>query len=177
MTSKSSPPIEIAEENVSIVAPRQQTVAAVQARGSNEDAVALYRLTPERRMASTSKGISAQDVHALASRMGIDHAELVHALRLSGLDGTADRRGRRFSFPPLEAERVIGLTCMIGQVQSMVEESGVPNGFDAAPWLGQWLQAPLPALGGLPALNYLHTAEGQQLVSTLLAMTQSGAYA
>jgi len=44
---------------------------------------------------------------------------------------------------------------LIGQVQAMVEQSGNPEGFDAAHWLGAWLDEPLPALGGLSAIQRL----------------------
>lgn len=59
----------------------------------------------------------------------------------------------------------------------MVSESGDPEGFDAAHWVSDWLNTPLPALGGHHPATYMDTAEGQKLVSNLLAMVQSGAYA
>ena len=59
----------------------------------------------------------------------------------------------------------------------MVEESGDPQGFDAAAWLSTWIEEPLPALGGARPVDIMDTMEGQALVSTLLAQIQSGAYA
>jgi uncharacterized protein (DUF2384 family) len=72
---------------------------------------------------------------------------------------------------------VVGMAKLIGQVQTMVEESGDPTGFDAAQWLARWLDEPLPALDGKRPAEYMDTAEGRDLVSNLLAMAQSGAYA
>jgi uncharacterized protein (DUF2384 family) len=66
---------------------------------------------------------------------------------------------------------------LVAQVQTMVEESGNPNGFDAGRWVQGWLQKPLPALGGRRPVEYMSTQEGRELVAQLLAMAQSGAYA
>ncbi len=76
-----------------------------------------------------------------------------------------------------ESERVLGIASLIGKAQSMVEESGNPDGFDAARWVANWLSKPLPALGGATPASYMDTFEGQKLVSELLSMGQSGAYA
>lgn len=78
---------------------------------------------------------------------------------------------------PEQGERVVALAKMIGQVQTMVAESGDPEGFDAAQWLASWLERSVPALGGRCPGEYMDTAEGRELLSQLLAMTQSGAYA
>lgn len=76
-----------------------------------------------------------------------------------------------------ESERVLGVETLIGMVQSMVEQSGDPIGFDAARWLANWLSEPLPALTGATPASYMDTFEGQKLVAELLSMSQSGAYA
>jgi uncharacterized protein (DUF2384 family) len=76
-----------------------------------------------------------------------------------------------------DVERRRAVKMLIAQVQTMVEESGNPNGFDAARWVREWLQKPLPALGGKRPVEYMSTQEGRELVGRLLAMAQSGAYA
>lgn len=70
-----------------------------------------------------------------------------------------------------------GIASLIGKVQAMAEESGDPTGFDAARWVADWLAKPLPALGGATPASYMDTFEGQKLVTELLSMSQSGAYA
>ena len=59
----------------------------------------------------------------------------------------------------------------------MVAQSGDPAGFDPDRWVGEWLERPLPALGGAAPGEFMDTMEGQYLVSRLLAQSQSGAYA
>ncbi|KQU86320.1 hypothetical protein ASC78_26305 [Variovorax sp. Root318D1] len=75
-----------------------------------------------------------------------------------------------------ESSRVMGVSKLIGQAQAMVEESGAPEDFDAATWVAQWLDQPLPALNGRRPGDLMDTAEGQAMVSQLLGRLQSGAY-
>lgn len=65
---------------------------------------------------------------------------------------------------------------LITQIEAMVEQSGKPEGFDAARWVTNWIERPLAALGGQAPAELLHTDEGRELVSRLLATAQSGAY-
>jgi len=76
-----------------------------------------------------------------------------------------------------QSERVIGLAKLVGQVETMVRESGDPTGFDAARWVSAWLNQPNPALGGRRPIELMGTVTGQEVVSGLLARMQSGAYA
>lgn len=76
-----------------------------------------------------------------------------------------------------QSERVIGLERLVGQVQEMVKQSSNAEEFNAGIWVGEWLQQPLPALGGKRPAEYMDTMEGQSLISRLLSQSQSGAYA
>lgn len=69
-----------------------------------------------------------------------------------------------------------GITSLIAQVQTMIEESGNPQGFDVARWVDRWLDRPLPALGGQKPADLMDTPEGQALVRNLVASMQSGVY-
>ena len=76
-----------------------------------------------------------------------------------------------------QSERVLGLERLIGQVAVMVGDSGDSTGFDAARWVGDWLEQPIPALGGAKPADYMDTIKGQELVSRLLAQSQAGVFA
>jgi uncharacterized protein (DUF2384 family) len=78
---------------------------------------------------------------------------------------------------PGESERIIGLTRIVGQLEALIQESGNPEGFDAAAWMSCWLNDPVPALGGMRPIDLMDTVEGRVLVSRTLAKLQSGAYA
>ena len=64
---------------------------------------------------------------------------------------------------------------MIAQVQTMIEESGDSEGFDAAKWVGRWLDRPLPALGGQKPMELMDTPDGRALVHIIVARMQTGA--
>ncbi|MEO8652765.1 MAG: MbcA/ParS/Xre antitoxin family protein [Ramlibacter sp.] len=78
---------------------------------------------------------------------------------------------------PNDSERAAAVARLVAQVEAMVKESGDPTGFDAAKWFAAWLEQPLPAFGGKTPASYMDTAEGQAIVSNILARMQSGAFA
>jgi uncharacterized protein (DUF2384 family) len=84
-------------------------------------------------------------------------------------------QGARLSIP--YSDRFLGLLKLIGQVDATVHECGDATGFDAARWMGRWLENPCPALGGDRPGAWLDTFEGQALIGRLLSQMQSGAYA
>ncbi|MBJ7314137.1 DUF2384 domain-containing protein [Rugamonas sp. CCM 8940] len=100
-------------------------------------------------------------------------------LALLGMSrATVSRKARaKQPLPPEDSERVLGVEALIGQVDAMVHESGEPVGFNPATWVANWLAEPVPALNGRTPASFLDTVEGQKLLSNLLAMAQSGAYA
>ena len=75
-----------------------------------------------------------------------------------------------------EEARALGMVSLIAQVQTMVNESGNPEGFDAAKWVGRWIDRPLPALGGQRPAEMMDTPDGLALLSNIVACMKSGAY-
>jgi putative toxin-antitoxin system antitoxin component (TIGR02293 family) len=76
-----------------------------------------------------------------------------------------------------ESERLVGIAKLIGQVESIVKESGDPANFKPARWFAHWIEEPSSALGGRKPAELLDTSDGREAVSRLLAQMQSGAYA
>jgi putative toxin-antitoxin system antitoxin component (TIGR02293 family) len=121
-------------------------------------------------------GVPASVVEVMARRMAMPKEKLVGTLGLAR--ATIDRKARENK--PLssdESSRVLGMARLVGQVQAMVEESGNPEGFDAAAWVARWLDEPLPALGGQRPAELMDTPEGQGIVSQIVDRMRSGAYA
>jgi putative toxin-antitoxin system antitoxin component (TIGR02293 family) len=140
------------------------------------DGTQIYRFDPQARIAVIRQGIPASMISSLSSRMGMSKENLLSSLGLSR--ATISRKEKDASvLSKDESERVLGIETLIGMVQTMVEQSGDPAGFDAARWVSDWLTKPLPALAGATPASYMDTFEGQKLVAELLAMSQSGAYA
>ena len=140
------------------------------------EASTLYHVDPQARIELIRHGVPASSIGELSTHMGISKENLLASLGLSR--ATISRKERNAT--PLsrdESERVLGVGMLIGMVQTMVEQSGDPAGFDAARWLAGWLASPVPALAGATPASYMDTIEGQRLVAELLARTQSGVYA
>ncbi|WP_271007426.1 antitoxin Xre/MbcA/ParS toxin-binding domain-containing protein [Paucibacter sp. B51] len=72
--------------------------------------------------------------------------------------------------------RLLWMARLIGQAEEMVDRAGKSAGFNAPAWMGAWLQAAHPALGGVSPGDYLLRSDGPQIVSELLARLESGAY-
>jgi len=167
---------ELVTYGESAEAPRPAHAHAKPARGKVLHFERVYLAPPHERIDAIKLGVPAAHVGELARLMHMSKDALIDILRMPR--ATVNRWARASkALPPDESERVLGVEYLIGQVENMVRESGDAEGFDAARWVSAWLHQPLPALGGRMPAAYLDTIEGQKLVSNLLAMAQSGAYA
>ena len=121
-------------------------------------------------------GIRPSVVKAMAEDMGWDQGDLINLLGLAR--STVSRKIKvNEKLSVSDSERVLGAIRLVGLVQQIVEESGDPEGFDATAWVGQWLEQPLPALGGAKPSEYMDTNIGQDLIAQLLRQAQAGTYA
>jgi putative toxin-antitoxin system antitoxin component (TIGR02293 family) len=75
-------------------------------------------------------------------------------------------------------QATLGVVRLLGIAQSIVDNSTSDEArdFDAAKWLGQWIERPQPALGGKKPSELLDTPTGIELVSRVLGAIESGAY-
>ncbi|HQT80187.1 MAG TPA: DUF2384 domain-containing protein [Rhodopila sp.] len=143
---------------------------------TQEGFVTLYTAPVLTQVAWVKSGLGARDAKAILSQLRVPQGEALTALHIPV--ATMNRKAKtNASLSPAEAERVLGVGRLLGQLQTMVRESGNPEGFDAAAWLSAWMSAPVPALGGARPLDLMDTMTGQALVSQVLAQMQSGAYA
>ena len=127
-------------------------------------AKSLYLASPAERVRLIRKRIPASHLKELADSMHILQGHLLSILNLPS--ASVRRKSRQGAMLTTEqAERVVGLECLIGQVAVMVEESGDAIGFDAAQWVGE-----------TPA-DFVETMTGQKLLSGLLARSRAGVFA
>lgn len=136
----------------------------------------IYSAQPYDRIKFIKEGVPAKYVVLISKSMGVTKEKLFRTLGLP--KSTLDKKiSHNQLLPPDQGERVLGLAKLVGQVEEMVNESGNPENFDAAEWVAHWIAVPSPALGGVTPASYMDTAEGQEIVSGLIAKMQSGAYA
>jgi len=75
-------------------------------------------------------------------------------------------------------QAAIGMVKLLGIAQEMAANSTATEakGFDAAKWLGRWIERPQPSLGGRKPADLLDTPTGVEVVARLLGSIESGAY-
>jgi len=163
----------------SLSAPAANARRLFQALGRNRQVprfTPLFDLSAPEQIAIIRDGISPDALKTMIQAMELSQEKVFAYLALSA--ATINRKIKREErLSPDESARVLGLASLIGQVQAMVERSGDPAGFDAAKWVAEWIERPLPALGGEKPAAYLDTTTGQQMVADLVAKMESGAYA
>ncbi|MFC0696206.1 type II RES/Xre toxin-antitoxin system antitoxin [Paraburkholderia humisilvae] len=150
--------------------------AARRPRQPNDLYVWVFKADPLERIDLIKEGVDATTLVSLASSLHTSKDQLFKRLGLPR--ATVDRKARNNeNLSQDQSERVIGLMKLIGQVRTVVEQSGDPTHFDAAQWVGRWIEKPNHALGGRVPAELMDTVEGQELVAGLIAKMQSGAYA
>lgn len=136
----------------------------------------LYDATPVDRVNIIKAGVPARKAKLLIRELRVDQGIMLQALNLK--TATVNKKAANNQVLSTEdGERVVGLAKLVGQIESLVEESGNPAGFDAPAWLSRWLREPLPAIGGSKPIDLLDTMEGQSIVSNALGSIRSGAFA
>ena len=153
-----------------------KTVRARTAHQQGSRYAEIYRASPWERITWIRNGVPADGLVGTGEDMGFAKERMISLLNFAR--ATVNRRIKTKEALPTEySERVIGLQKLIGQVEVMVAESGDPAGFNAARWIADWLERPVAALGNARPADFMDTIEGQEMVSSLLAKMQSGAYA
>jgi uncharacterized protein (DUF2384 family) len=77
---------------------------------------------------------------------------------------------------PEDKERAPSVARLVRLVEKIVAESGNLENFDAARWTERWLDRPNAALGGRLPAELMQTEDGRQVVESIVARMQSGAY-
>ncbi len=89
------------------------------------------------------------------------------------------KMARNEVFAGASGQSIVGLIDLINRVEAMVQVEGETpetQHFDAAKWVGEWIQRPQPALGGVTPAELMDTPSGRDAVMRLLGAIQSGAY-
>ncbi len=147
---------------------------------SDEIAVIIDRVnaaTPIEIVEIERSGIPGPMIKELSTRLDLPMARMFSILGIP--KATAEKKAAA-------NERVtgqggyaaIGMLRLLGIAQEMAANSTseAAKGFDAARWLGQWLEHPQPALGGRKPAEFVDTPSGVQIVARVLGAIESGAY-
>ncbi len=136
----------------------------------------IFQATPIERIAIIKDGMPARWVEKVLGDFIRRCGRHLSALGLSSAS-VARKAAVAACLPHPASECVVGIAGLIGQVETMMQESGDPEDFDVTEWFIGWALSPVPALGGVRPIEYLDTSEGRAVVSRLLTQMQSSAYA
>jgi putative toxin-antitoxin system antitoxin component (TIGR02293 family) len=170
--------------------PKAVTAAAASA-GKNESRIpsysqrqgidpyirAIWDAEPMEVMEIERMGVEGVFIKDLSKHMGLPASRFFSILGVP--KATAEKKaaaGERVSGSGGQA--AVGVVKLLGIAQAIVDGSTAPEAkdFDAARWLGQWIERPQPALGGRKPADLIGTPTGLDVVARLLGAIESGAY-
>ena len=160
-------------------------------RGTGKTAVILYQrnkgvdayvravssATPMEIVAIERQGVQGTFIKDLSKRMDLATSRVFTILGVP--KATAEKKAAAGELVTGRGgQAAIGMIKLLGIAQDIVENSTAPEAkhFDAAKWLGQWIERPQPSLGGRKPADLIDTPTGVEMVARLLGSIESGAY-
>ena len=137
----------------------------------------LHAADPLALIEAERAGVAGIFVKDMAKRMDVPAQRMFTMLGLP--KATAEKKAATGAALTGSGGRAaLGMVRLLGSAQSRVENSTAPaaKDFDAAVWLGQWLERPQPALGGRKPGDLVDTPTGVEVVARLLGALESGSY-
>ena len=133
--------------------------------------------TPMQIVEIERKGVPGFFIKDLSKRMEIPSSRIFRILGLA--KATAEKKAAAGEMiAGRGGQAAIGMVKLLGIARRVVAEStaDAAQDFDAARWLGRWIERPQAALGGRKPADLLDTPTGMQVVARLLGSIESGAY-
>jgi putative toxin-antitoxin system antitoxin component (TIGR02293 family) len=152
-------------------------VAYRRAKGVDDFVRQVARATPLQLVEIERRGVAGRFLKDLAKRMDIPAVRVFDMLGVP--KATAEKKSSTGDVVSGSGgQAAIGMAKLVAIVQDIVAHSTAQQtkGFDAAKWLGQWLDRPQPSLGGRKPAELIDTPTGVEIVARLLGAIESGAY-
>ena len=146
-------------------------------KGIDHFVTELRNATPLQLVEIERRGVAGQFVKDLAKRLEIPAVRIFDMLGLP--KATVEKKSAAGDvLSGSGGQAAIGMAKLLGLAQNIVANSTAREAkdFDAARWLGQWLDRPQPALGGRKPAELIDTPTGVEVVGRLLGAIESGAY-
>lgn len=137
----------------------------------------LREATPLQRVEAEREGVPARMVKHMASDMDLPAVRMFDILGIAKATAEA-KAAQQARITGASGQAALGLIHLLGIARDIVDDSADPGAreFDAARWLGQWIEQPQAALGGQKPADLLDTPTGLNVVARLLGALASGAY-
>jgi len=137
----------------------------------------LREATPLQRVEAEREGVPARMVKHMASDMDLPAVRMFDILGIAKATAEA-KAAQQAHITGASGQAALGLIQLLGIARDIVADSTDPAAadFDAARWLGLWIEQPQAALGGQRPADLLDTPTGLSVVARLLGALASGAY-
>ena len=132
---------------------------------------------PMEQVALEREGLRATLISDLAHAMDVPRVRIFEMMALPR--ATMEKKiSSREVLTGVANRRAMNLLQLLGHTREILEDSTAPEapGFDAAQWLGRWIETPQPALGGRKPADLLDTEAGAAMVDRALGSLRSGSY-
>ena len=146
-------------------------------RGVDDFVRQVSAATPLQLVEIERRGVAGSFLKDLSRRMDIPAARVFSMLGVP--KATAEKKASAGEVVAGSGgQAALGVARLIAIAQAIVANSTArqAQGFDAARWLGQWLDRPQPSLGGRRPAELIDTPTGIEVVSRLLGSIESGSY-
>lgn len=161
----------------SVVMDGSVTIAYLHAQGVGAFVERLANATPMELVDVERRGVQGGFLKDLSKHMDLP------AIRIYDIVGipkaTAEKKvAANEPIAGAGGQAALGLARLLAMAKGIVDNSTSPEakGFDAAKWLGQWIERPQPALGGRKPADLIATPTGLDMVARVLGAIESGAY-
>jgi putative toxin-antitoxin system antitoxin component (TIGR02293 family) len=146
-------------------------------RGVDDFVRQVSAATPLQLVEIERRGVAGSFLKDLSRRMDIPAARVFSMLGVP--KATAEKKASAGEVVAGSGgQAALGVARLIAIAQAIVANSTAKQaqGFDAARWLGQWLERPQPSLGGRRPAELIDTPTGIDVVARLLGAIESGSY-
>jgi putative toxin-antitoxin system antitoxin component (TIGR02293 family) len=137
----------------------------------------IAEATPMQLVEVERRGVKGRFIKDLSRRIGVSSVRFYEILGVP--KATVEKRSTQDAeITGAGGQAAVAMAKLLAKAQDIVDQSTPPaaRDFDAAKWLGQWIERPQPALGGRKPAELIGTPTGVEMVSRLLGAIESGAY-
>lgn len=134
--------------------------------------------SPLQRVHLEREGVPSRVVKYLIDETGMSSTEFQSYVRMPKATFTKKMK-EKAQFSGTTGQAVVGWIDLINMVEAMLAaepDNVATRDFDAEKWVGNWIQRPQRALGGLAPAELMDTPTGRESVMRVLGAVQSGAY-
>jgi putative toxin-antitoxin system antitoxin component (TIGR02293 family) len=158
-------------------APKPAPIDYARKKGVDAFVDRVAEATPMQVYEAELRGVDGHLLKDLAKRMDIPAVRLFQIIGIP--KATAERKAAAEEpITGAAGQAALGLTRLLALARGIVADSTAAEAkdFDAARWLGRWLEQPQPALGGRKPADLIAMPTGLEMVARLLGAIESGTY-